>query len=326
VKKGKNNQISFKRPCYNTEDQRFGGHRNRKEEVILVTHTKEIQAALNFIEKNLSEDISLDNIAKAVGFSKFYFHRTFQSEVGIPLYDYIRKRRLASASALLLNTDTSLLEIAIHFQFESQEAFARAFKSVYQLPPGRYRKVIKNLITGGSNMDNKSVIKGWFLTGLTPQKYQLYLDEKVFHTGTRSACIKSVSDEYKSGDFATVMQTFNARDFLKKRVRFSGFVKAREAAGWCGLWMRIDGASDVMLKFDNMQNRPIKGTTEWNHYSCVLDVPENAAVINIGMLINGKGQVWLDNVGFQEVDYNTPVTDFSPKSDHPDYPVNLSFE
>lgn len=120
------------------------------------------------------------------------------------------------------------------------------------------------------------------------------------------------------------MQQFNAKDFLNKRVKFSGFVKTQGVSGWCGLWMRIDGESDKCLKFDNMQNRRIQGTTEWNHYSCVLDVPDNATVINIGMLLNGKGQSWIDNISFQEVDMNTPTTD---KGDYlPNYPVNLSFE
>ena len=47
-----------------------------------MTHSKEIQAALNYIEINLCEELPLDEIANAVGFSKFYFHRTFQSEIG----------------------------------------------------------------------------------------------------------------------------------------------------------------------------------------------------------------------------------------------------
>lgn len=289
-------------------------------------HSKEIQAAMNYIETNLCEELSLDEIANVAGFSKFYFHRTFQSEIGIPIYDYIRKRRLASAASLLLNTDTSILDIAVNFHFESQEAFSRAFKSVYQLPPGRYRTAIKDLSIGGTNMKNKSEMKGWITTGTAPEKYQVNIDYKIYNTGTKSATIQSVADEFEVGEFATIMQQFSARNFLGKRVRFSGFVKTKDVAGWCGLWMRIDSALSVALKLDNMQNRPIVGTTEWNHYSCVLDVPENAAILNIGILLSGKGQAWLDNVSFQEVDHNTPTTEFVPDEVFPDYPQNLSFE
>ena len=69
------------------------------------------------------------------------------------------------------------------------------------------------------------------------------------------------------------MQQFSADRFLGKRVRFAAFVKAQDVEGWAGLWMRLDGRFSVTLKLDNMQNRPIRGTSEWNLYSCVLDVP-----------------------------------------------------
>lgn len=291
-----------------------------------MTHSKEIQAAINYIEMNLCEKLSVEEIANAVGFSKFYFHRTFQSEVGIPIYDYIRKRRLASAASALLNTDISILDIAVNFRFESQEAFTRAFKSIYQLPPGQYRTVIKDLIIGGNGMNNKTQIKEWIITGTTPEKYEMGIDHKVYNMGTKSATIKSVTDIFEVGEFGTIMQQFSAKNFLGKRVRFSGFVKTQDVIGWSGLWLRIDDSLSTALKLDNMQGRSIVGTTEWNHYSCVLDVPKNAAILNIGILLNGEGQVWLDNVSFQEVDYNVPTTELVPDEVFPDYPKNLSFE
>lgn len=75
-----------------------------------------------------------------------------------------------------------------------------------------------------------------------------------------------------------------------------------------------------------MQNRPITGTTEWNHYSCVLDVPPDSAIINIGILLSGKGQAWLDNAAFGQVDCSVPTTDFAADDVFPDYPENLLFE
>lgn len=291
-----------------------------------VTHSKVVQDALNYIETNLSEELSLDEIANAVGFSKFYFNRTFQSDIGMPVYDYIRKRRLANAASLLLSTDVSIINIALTSCFESQEAFTRAFKSVYQIPPGRYRAAIKNLICGGFPMDNSAKIKEWLFTGTAPGKFEAGIDNKIYNTGTKSATLKSIADSLEVDEYATIMQQFNAKNFLGKRVRFSGFVKTLEVDGRCGLWMRIDNSLGATLKLDNMQNRAITGTTEWNHYSCVLDVPETSGVISIGVLLNGIGQVWLDNVTFQEVDHSIPTTDFTPDDVFPDYPKNLSFE
>lgn len=43
-----------------------------------------------------------------------------------------------------------------------------------------------------------------------------------------------------------------------------------------GLWFRVDGTTGKSLSFDNMQDRAVKGTTEWARYEIVLDVPEGA--------------------------------------------------
>lgn len=275
---------------------------------------------------NLHEELTLDEICEVVGFSKFYFHRIFKREVGISLYDYIRKRRLTMAASLLLNTNTAILDIAIIYRFESQEAFTRAFKSVYQLPPGRYRAAIKDLIIGGINMNKENKIKGWIITGTAPEKYQVSIDNNIYHMGSKAATICSVSEEFSTEEYSTIMQQISAKTFVGKRMRFSGFVKTQDVEGWCGLWMRIDSALGVTLKLDNMQSRAITGTTEWNYYSCILDIPENGAIINIGVLLTGKGQIWFDNADFQEVDHNTPTTEFNPEEVFPDHLLNSSFE
>ena len=291
-----------------------------------MTHIQEIQEALDYIEMNLHEELNLDQISKVVGFSKFYFDKIFKKEVGISLYEYIRKRRLTRAASVLLNTNASILDIALTYRFESQESFTRAFKSVYQLPPGRYRMAIKDLIIGGINMDNQNKIKGWIVTGTSPEKYQMGIDDKIYHMGSKAATICSINDELVPQEYATIMQQISAKTFVGKRMSFSGFVKTKEVEGWCGLWMRIDSTSGVTLKFDNMQSRAITGTTNWNYYSCVLDIPENGAIINVGILLAGKGQVWFDNADFHEVDHNTPTTDFVSEEVFPDHLLNSSFE
>ena len=289
-------------------------------------YTKEIKKAMNYIENNLKKEIRTEDIADSAGFSKYHFQRVFKRETGLNLYVYIQKRRLAEASSLLRNTNVRILDIAVYLCFESQEAFTRAFKKVYGLLPGQYRKVLKNLTNGGMNMKRNTEIKHWIITGTAPDKYKTGIDRTVFHTGTASAFIQSEEEEFVPDEYATIMQQFRAERFLGKRVRFSAFVKALEVEGWAGLWLRLDGKFSVTLKLDNMQNRPIKGTINWNLYSCVLDVPEETELINIGILLTGKGRVWLDDVSFQEVDRTVPVTDFEIQKEYPDYPENLTFE
>ncbi len=123
--------------------------------------------------------------------------------------------------------------------------------------------------------------------------------------------------------FGTLMQTFQASAYLNKRLRYSAYVKSEEVENWAGLWMRIDGSQAKMLGFDNMQNRPIKGTLDWQPYEIVLNVPQDSTNIAFGILLEGSGQVWLSDIRFTEVASDVSVTDLTKS--YPDQPENLDF-
>lgn len=106
-------------------------------------YEKAVQQTIDWLESHLHEPISGKDIVSVSGFSKFHFHRIFQKEVGMSVASYIRLRRLANAAAALLYTDVRIIDIALHYQFESQEAFTRAFKKTYHMPPGAYRTFMK---------------------------------------------------------------------------------------------------------------------------------------------------------------------------------------
>ncbi len=105
-------------------------------------------------------------------------------------------------------------------------------------------------------------------------------------------------------------------------MRFSAVVKSKGVTDWSGLWMRIDDDDDKLLEFDNMGDRPIKGDTDWQRYQVVLDLPLKSISIHFGILLSGKGQVWLSDVCFEEAP-NEPTT--SKKKVLPDEPANLDF-
>jgi hypothetical protein len=90
--------------------------------------------------------------------------------------------------------------------------------------------------------------------------------------------------------------------------------------GWGGIWMRVDDVDKPGTSFDNMQNRPAKGTADWTPYAIVLDVSDNAAGIYFGTLTSGKGQLWITDLRFEVVGTDVPVT--SPKMT--DSPGNLT--
>jgi hypothetical protein len=144
--------------------------------------------------------------------------------------------------------------------------------------------------------------RGWTLAGNKPASYNTGVETDA---GRASAYLKSKDPAIEG--FGTLMQMFGAQQYLGKRVRFSGSVKAEGVQKSAGLWMRVDKQKDP-LAFDNMQNRSIKGTTGWQNYTVVLDVPQDATAIGLGILLAGTGAVWLNNVSVEVVGTDVATT------------------
>jgi hypothetical protein len=166
-----------------------------------------------------------------------------------------------------------------------------------------------------------TVPRGWFLAGSKPAQYEAGMDAEQVHQGHSSALLKSKTQSVDG--FGTLMQSVRATQCKGKRVRFSGFVKSQEVGSWAGLWMRVDQGKD-MIAFDNMQDRPIKGTTDWQRYDVVLSVPEDSTGISFGILLDGAGRVWLSSTKFDVVGSDVPETGAGDRK-LPDKPVNLEF-
>jgi hypothetical protein len=164
---------------------------------------------------------------------------------------------------------------------------------------------------------------GWFLAGSQPADYVTGTDTQTFHAGKGSAFLAASAAGAKG--FGTLMEQFTPQEYLGKRVRLTAWVKSDKVGGWAGVWMRVDGPAGQMLSFDNMQGRPIQGTTDWRQYDVVLDVPQEAIGLAFGVLLSGPGRVWMDDVAFAAVDPSVPTTD-RPGTSQPVAPVNLDFE
>ncbi|MBV1883124.1 MAG: AraC family transcriptional regulator [Pseudomonadales bacterium] len=96
--------------------------------------------SIDYIERNLYESISIHDVASASHYSAYHFSRMFRAITGETIKEYIRKRRLTMAAKRLLEEPIGLLDLAVACQFGSQEAFTRAFKQLFKVTPGQYRK------------------------------------------------------------------------------------------------------------------------------------------------------------------------------------------
>lgn len=100
---------------------------------------KQIQQTIEYIEENLSEENSIENLAKIASLSPFYYQRLFRRLVKKPVAEYIKLRRMAKATEALLQKDKRILDIALDLGFSSHEHFTRSFKSTFDMTPEEYR-------------------------------------------------------------------------------------------------------------------------------------------------------------------------------------------
>ncbi|MDG0873024.1 effector binding domain-containing protein [Paenibacillus thiaminolyticus] len=101
---------------------------------------RRIQAAIEYIEERLQEELDIAGIAAQAWYSPFHFQRMFRAISGFTVQEYIRKRRLSEAALALRSTGQSILDIALAYQYKSQEGFTRAFENFFGISPGKYRK------------------------------------------------------------------------------------------------------------------------------------------------------------------------------------------
>lgn len=90
------------------------------------------------IDAHLGDSIDIGELASSLGTTEYHARRMFSSLAGMPLSEYIRRRRMTVAAADVLAED-ELLDIATRFGYGSTEAFGRAFRAVHGSSPGEVR-------------------------------------------------------------------------------------------------------------------------------------------------------------------------------------------
>jgi AraC family transcriptional regulator len=99
-----------------------------------------LNQALGYVELHLDEQVDVGELARIAATSEYHLRRMFSALAGMPLSEYVRRRRLTVAGAEVLAGRESLLEIAVRYGYGSGEAFARAFRAMHGVGPGEARR------------------------------------------------------------------------------------------------------------------------------------------------------------------------------------------
>ena len=148
----------------------------------------------------------------------------------------------------------------------------------------------------------------WFAFGPNDTAYALVLDTTVAHHGRASLLLHSLPGA-DSTTWIASQQVVNAIHYRTKRIRLRAHLQA-EMVSSAGLWLTVDGYVDgkSATLFDDSLTTALHGTVSWREVTVVFDVDSRATCIRYGSMLNGLGDVWLDDISFDTVPTTIPVT------------------
>lgn len=111
----------------------MGGGRN-------MNTLEHLQNAIDYIETHLDSSLKLEDIAIHSNYSPYHFHNLFSALTGMGVMDYVRRRRLSEAGMLFIRHKAKVLDIAVHYDYESAESFSKAFKKQHHYTPSEIKK------------------------------------------------------------------------------------------------------------------------------------------------------------------------------------------
>lgn len=144
--------------------------------------------AMEHIEARLGERIEAAELARIAMTSEYHFRRMFSALAGLPLSEYVRRRRMTVAGAEVLgDPDRTLLDVAVRYGYDTGEGFARAFRAVHGIGPGEARR------TGAVLRSQQRLTFRLVVEGSTDMRYKL-VDKEAFRVVGRRARVPLVHE------------------------------------------------------------------------------------------------------------------------------------
>ncbi|MFE7664547.1 AraC family transcriptional regulator [Streptomyces celluloflavus] len=139
-----------------------------------------LNQAMEHIERHLDQRIEMAELARIAVTSEYHLRRLFSALAGIPLSEYIRRRRLTVAGAEVLAGERTLLDVAVRYGYGSGEAFARAFRALHGIGPGEARR------TGAALRSQPRMSFRLVVEGSTTMRYRIVEKEEFRVAGKRA--------------------------------------------------------------------------------------------------------------------------------------------
>ncbi|VAW43186.1 hypothetical protein MNBD_CHLOROFLEXI01-1975 [hydrothermal vent metagenome] len=152
-------------------------------------------------------------------------------------------------------------------------------------------------------------VVSWQIRGSQPSDYNIDLDANTAYAGSSSGTIASATAEANA--FGILLQNIDSEPYQGKRIRLSAYLKTENVSGEATLFMHMQGQRQPIS--DDMSDRPLTGTNEWQAYEIILDTDKNTRNIFVGVKLLGQGQLWVDDIKLEVIDESSASTGQSPE-------------
>lgn len=165
--------------------------------------------SLKFIETNINDSITAEDIAKNAGYSVYYFSRVFKKQMGLSVMEYVKERRLIKASEEISN-GKKIIDVALDYGYQSHSGFTKAFKNRFGFSPALLRAFSFQINCLGGNYMSHVFMKSTAVHATKEELYELLLetinknrleyDEEKIKRAYELACIAHEGKKRYSGD------------------------------------------------------------------------------------------------------------------------------
>lgn len=197
---------------------------------------------INYIEDNFEKEIEIDVMAKAAQMSVYEFRRIFSFVAGVPVSEYIRKRRLSAAAEELMSGEKTVTEVALKYGYDSASSFSRAFKAFHGIAPTEISKSGSTINMYTRIGFDFSVKGGWVVDQQSME---------TIHSSYLIAHGMGISVEDATGEVEVAESGV-----------YNIWVRTRD---WTAVWNVKDSAGKFKLLVDGRETEHILGTNgaEW---------------------------------------------------------------
>jgi len=225
-----------------------------------------MKSAVDYIEEHLDDNIDYDMAAQKACCSTYHFQRMFSYVIGIPLAEYIRRRRMTLAAFELQKSDVKIVDLAVTYGYDSQSSFTRAFQAFHGITPTSVRNV-GVVIKAYPRVSFHFIIKG-----------EKDMDYRIEKTAPFSIFGATIQLDTNDGKFENIFSRLGvyARDVLENGTHDATNLAAGRPAGSLLTSVRFDFKPDGSCKFMFAAKLPDKGVGD---AFTVLPIPATTWVV-----------------------------------------------